>query len=373
MNYLTQHQLYLFFTKGTSLVSWQATGTMAREARIYQEIAPHLAGVTFVTYGKRSDLSLSRELGGIQVRCNHWGLHPRLYPPLLAHVLPRFWPGPAIYKSNQVKGAEVMLAAARHTGARSITRAGYLPSNIAAWDQGYDSPEAQRMRALEARVFGGADRVVVTTQAMADTVLGRYRVDPGRLRVIPNYVDTDLFSPAESPRASKQLCYVGRLHREKNLDSLFTALEGLGVELVLIGEGELRGHLEERARREGLNVRFLGRVPNAELPGHLNRATAFVFPSLGEHHPKSLIEAMSCGAPVIACQVPGVRELVEHGRSGWLCGTSPAELRQAIETVLGDASLRERLGRAARKYCLEHFTVERVVGLELDLLRELAG
>lgn len=345
---------------------------MDREARTYKEFLPHLTGIDFVTYGKRNDLGLAQKLGGIGVRCNKYGLHPRLYAPLLAHWLPRFWPGPAIFKSNQVKGAEIMLAAARAAGARSITRAGYLPSNIEAWAHGADSAQAKAMRALEERVFRGADRVVVTTREMADTVLGRYRVENSKLRVIPNYVDTDLFKPARIKPDPPRLVFVGRLHREKNLDSLFSALKGLDLELMLIGEGELKAHLEERAQNEKLKVRFLGARPNSELPDHINKATAFVFPSLGEHHPKSLIEAMSCGAAVIACQVPGVRELIDHGRTGWLCGTSPLELRQAIETVLSQEELRSRLGEAARNYCLDHFALDKVANLELDLLREIS-
>jgi glycosyltransferase involved in cell wall biosynthesis len=372
MNKLSQQHLFLFFTRGTPLTAWQKGGTLAREARTYQELKKHLAGVDFVTYGGPEDLKLSGELNGLHLRANRWGLHPRLYTPLLAHWLPRFWPKPAIFKSNQVKGAEIMLAAARAAGARSIARAGYLPSNIEAWAHGSDSAPARAMRDLEEKVFQGADRVVVTTRDMADTILSRYGVAGSKVRVIPNYVDTDLFKPEAGNSNSRRLVFVGRLHPEKNLDSLFSALKGLDLELVLIGEGELKPHLEERARSEKLDVKFLGPRPNAELPLHINSALAFIFPSLGEHHPKSLIEAMSCGAAVIACDVPGVRDLIEHGRSGWLCGTSPQELRQALETVLADAELRGRLGQAAREYCLDHFALEKVVNLELALLREMA-
>jgi len=373
MTPLANHRLYLFFTRGNGLSTWQATGTLDREARTYREFLPHLAGIDFVTYGDRKDLSLAEKLGGIGVRCNKYGLHPRIYNPLLAHWLPRFWPGPAIFKSNQVNGAEVMLSAARHTGAKTITRAGFLPSNIAAWASGFDSPEAKHFRALEKKVFTGADRAVVTTQAMAKTLEDHYQVDPAKLKVIPNYVDTDLFKPDSAPRTTDRLCYVGRLHQEKNLDALLDAIKGLPVNLTLIGEGPLRKHLEERARSENLPITFLGRVVNSDIPRHLSAAGAFVFPSLGEHHPKSLIEAMSNGAPVLACQVPGVSDLVKHGKTGWLCGTSSLELRRAIETLLSDAALRDSLGREARNYCLEHFALKRVVSLELDLLKELAA
>lgn len=373
MTSLLQHRLFLFFTRDNGLLTWQAVGTIDREARTYKEFLPNFAGIDFVTYGNRKDLALTGELGGIGVRCNQYGLHPRIYTPLLTHWLPRFWPGPAIYKSNQVNGAEIMLTAAAHTGAKTITRAGFLPSNIAAWSDGPDSPAAKHFRNLENQAFNGADRAVVTTQTMADTLLSLYGVDPAKLKVIPNYVDTELFKPDQTSKDTGRLCYVGRLHQEKNLDALLDAVKGLEVELMLIGEGPSREHLERRVQIEGLPVEFLGRVPNSELPKHLNSSSAFIFPSLGEHHPKSLIEAMSNGLAVIGCEVPGVRELIEHGKTGWLSDTSATGLRSAIEEVFRDDGLREALGREARKYCIDHFSLERVVNLELEVFRELAG
>jgi glycosyltransferase involved in cell wall biosynthesis len=372
MTSLSQHRLFLFFTRDNGLFTWQAVGTIDREARTYKEFLPHLAGIDFVTYGNRKDLDLTKDMGRIGVRCNQYNLHPRIYTPLLAHWLPRFWPGPAIFKSNQVNGAEVMLSAARHTGAKTITRAGFLPSNIAAWTDGYGSPAAKHFRNLENQVFNGADRAVVTTQAIAQTLLEQYNVDPAKLRVVPNYVDTELFKPGSKPRPANRLCYVGRLHEEKNLDALFDAIKGVDVRLSLIGEGPSREHLEDRVRKEDLPVEFLGRIPNPDLPDQLNSSTAFIFPSLGEHHPKSLIEAMSSGLPVIACQVPGVKDLVVHAKTGWLSDTSAAGLRHAIEEVLANDDLRVSLGREARKYCIEHFSLERVVGLELEVFRGLA-
>ena len=76
---------------------------------------------------------------------------------------------------------------------------------------------------------------------------------------------------------------------------------------------------------------------------------------------------MACGLPVIGTDVPGIRELIRHGETGYLCGTSPQELREAIKTVLGDRKLQERLGRSARAFVVEHFALEKIVPLELAL------
>jgi glycosyltransferase involved in cell wall biosynthesis len=289
-------------------------------------------------------------------------------------VLPRFWPRPAVFKSNQAPGAGVMVAAARAAGAPCIVRAGYLPSNIAAWTHGPASPQARRLAREERRAFAAADLAVVTTREMAGQLARNYGVDPGRVRVVPNYVDTELFrpDPAAEPEPGRVVS-VGRLHPEKNLAALVEAAAGLPVVLELIGSGPQARELAGLARRLGVELELPGPVPHAKLPARLARAQVFAFPSTGEHHPKSLLEAMSAGKAVVACRVPGVRELVDHGRTGWLTGTGPAELRQGLEAVLGQAGLRAGLGRRAREFCLERFALARVVDQELAVLAEAAA
>ncbi|MCI5212606.1 MAG: glycosyltransferase family 1 protein, partial [Candidatus Electrothrix sp. ATG2] len=173
-------------------------------------------------------------------------------------------------------------------------------------------------------------------------------------------------------RESKKdrLCFIGRLAPEKNLSSLLHAVEGLEVNLDIIGEGPLRKDLQEQAAGCD-HIRFHGRIAHRQLPGFLQRSTAFVFPSLYEGHPKTPIEAMACGLPVIATDVSGTKEIIQHNKTGWLCDTSTASLRKGIKTVLSDQSLRSRLGSAARKFVKDHFSLNHIVEQELTLYQSL--
>jgi glycosyltransferase involved in cell wall biosynthesis len=305
---------------------------------------------------------------------NRLRLPGRLYQLLLKSGLTIRGKGPAVVKTNQMQGADLALRAARRAGHAFVARCGYLPSNIATWRQGPDSPEAQRWFRLEARVLNAADRAVVTTPAMAGTLAFRYGVDPERIRVIPNFVDTDLFAP-QGPELKRGdlVLYVGRLHDEKNLEPLLLAMEGLGAELHLVGEGPLRPALEALVKERGLGVRFLGRVANQDLPALLRQATVFVLPSKGEHHPKALIEAMACGAAVLGSDAPGIREIIAHEKSGLLCGLAAEDIHQGLRRLLGDEPLRARLGLAARAQMVADFSFQRVLDLELCMLSEIVG
>jgi glycosyltransferase involved in cell wall biosynthesis len=371
---LANVRLALFFTEGVSLQVWDGIGMLEREVALYRRLESTLARILFVTYGDRHDRSYSDRLDGIRVHCNRWGMSPPTYRRYLTHALPWTWRGPVVVKSNQVQGADIALAAARRRRKPFIARCGYLPSDFVERSHGPDSLQVKNAQALERHVFSGADRVVVTTAAIRERVINRYQLMPDRVRVIPNYVDTGLFMPERGDvRRAQPLLYVGRLDEEKNPRMLLDALEGLNVELLIVGKGAQGDALRRESAERRLPVRFLGNVPNRELPRLFNGAAAFISPSLIEGHPKALMEAMACGVPVIGTNVPGTRELITDRVTGLLCEPRPECLRAAIKEVLHDHELATRMRMAARSYVAQRFSLDKVVEMELSLLDEVAA
>ncbi len=367
-------RLVLFFTRGVSLKTWGDIGMLDREVALYRLIRPHVHNTTFVTYGGASDLHYTQQLDGISIICNRWNLPRWFYNLLISRVYPLSWRGGVVLKSNQVQGADIPMLVARRFGKKFIARCGYLYSDFMERQHGPNSSEARRAQSLEQKVFRAADRVVVTTPAMRDSVMGRHKVSKERVRVIPNYVQTDLFRPNSNSRdRSRRICFVGRLDEQKNPLALLEAIRGLDIELIMVGDGSLGERLRMEASTNGLQVRFLGNVPHRELPEILNSATLFVLPSHYEGHPKTFLEAMASGTPVIGTNVPGIRDLIRHRETGYLCDSSPEAIRAAIQDVLGDTDLRARMGRNARAFVVEHFALEKIVQKELALLEELLG
>jgi glycosyltransferase involved in cell wall biosynthesis len=329
--------------------------------------------VTFVTYGGSRDRELSLKLNGIGVSCNRWGLPQRLYVGMLPWLFKRQWEKSTVLKSVQVWGSEVALGISRRFGKKFVARCGYLLSDFVIQQKGEDSNHARESMRLEKCVFTDADRVVVTTERMSQTIRERYGIVSEKIRIIPNFVDTDRFRPPPRPASQGPICFVGRLERQKNLSALLQAVSDMDVELQIIGDGSLRSELEAKTANVQARVKFMGNVPQERLPGLLGRASLFVLPSFIEGHPKALLEAMSCGLPCIGTDVPGTSELIRHGETGYLCGLRPEEIRDAIATVIEDRSLGQRLGRNAREAIERSFSLVRVVGLETEMLEELAG
>ena len=119
--------------------------------------------------------------------------------------------------------------------------------------------------------------------------------------------------------------------------------------LLLVGDGRLRGKLEEGAKRASLSrVRFLGF--RCDVPQILAGSDVFVLPSRREGLPRSVLEAMATGLPVVATDVRGNRDLVEDGVNGFLVQVGDVDgLAHALLRLLGDQDLRKRMGQAGRE------------------------
>jgi glycosyltransferase involved in cell wall biosynthesis len=363
----------LFFTREVSLQRWDEIGIFDREVALYRRLVDQGHTVTFLTYGNTGDLAYADRLGGISVRCNRWGLPLRVYAllmPLIHRVVLR---QADVLKTNQTFGSTAALRAARLWKKPLIARSGYLWSSLVHRQHGPDSSITKRSQKIEDRVLRGGNLIIVTTSAIREDILTRLPELSGRVHVVPNYVDTAQFHPNPPERSSAQrLCVVGRLSEEKNLAELIRAMQDLPVALDLIGQGPIKEELEAIAEGNK-RVRFCGPKPHGDLPKLMNEYAAFVLPSLYEGHPKALIEAMACGMPIICTDVPGIREVIRHDETGWLCGTDAASLREAIETVLADGDLRTRLGNNARAYALEHYALDQIVKQEVALYRKAMG
>ncbi len=364
-------RVVLFLSRNTPLARWQKLGLLARETALYRRLSQQVA-FALVTSGGAEEQTYAADLGEIAVLVNRWGVSPNAYS-LLAPWLHRAALRQAdLFKTNQLDGAWTAVLAARLHHKPVIVRAGYLWAENFTREKGAGA-KARLIVALQRWVLRAATHLVVTTEAMKAHLLAHYRIPATKVTVIPNYVDSDLFCPRpEVSPENGRLCFVGRLNRVKNVDLLITALSGLpDVRLTLIGQGEEQPRLLELAQRLNVAVEFVGQLPHEQLPAMLNRAALFVLPSRFEGHPKALIEAMACGTAVLGANVEGIRDVIRHGETGWLCPPTVDGLRTAIQTLLADAELRQRLGENGRQFVLQTYSLERVAEEELALYRRL--
>jgi glycosyltransferase involved in cell wall biosynthesis len=379
---LSNKTLALCFTQGVSLRAWSDTGLFDREVDLYNRLCHHLKGVNFLTYGDRTDKAYYEQLNdGIQIYPNRNKIlrkASRRWQRVLYIQHRKVLRDSDIIKTNQIAAAPLALFAKSAFGKKVITRCGYLWSYMAE-KENRSADHIRNVYNLERRAFQEADVGVVTTAEIRDMIIERHQVNGEKLRVIPNFVNTDIFKPL--PEIKKEpglICFVGKFEHQKNLLALLDAVSITNrsklpdpVRLCLIGEGSLEAELKRRVTELNLIAEFHPRLPNYQLPKILNRAEAFVLVSNFEGHPKTSLEAMACELPLIGTNVTGIREEVTHEKTGYLCDTSPESIAQGIQHVMSNPALREQMGKAARKHVIAEYSLDRIVEMELEVLESV--
>ena len=182
-------------------------------------------------------------------------------------------------------------------------------------------------------------------------LLEAHRIPADRIFNPPNLFDPDLYGPDPAIEKDIDVLYVGNLVAVKRLDMLLQAASRLAgsrpaFRMVLVGDGVLRGDLESLASkmRLGDRVAFVGARPFEEIAQWLRRSRVFVMTSEMEGLPQAMIEAMSCGVPVVLPDTGDVTTIARHGENALIVSPPTAEgFADALGRLLDDAVLHRKL------------------------------
>lgn len=223
-------------------------------------------------------------------------------------------------------------------------------------------------------IWHGASSVVANSAGLRDLATA---FDSGMdVPVIPNGVDLRKFPLVERDWSRPRLLSVGRVVHQKGFDLGIRALAGLkdlDWQWRIAGDGPQLPILQAMVRAHGLEdrVRFLGWRTPEQLKEQYAFANLFLFPSRHEGMPNAVLEAMSCGLPVVATRIAGNEELVAPGETGALVPPEDVDaLRESLLQFLVDANTRERMGGAARQRVEQSFNWERAARAYQTILEE---
>jgi glycosyltransferase involved in cell wall biosynthesis len=212
-----------------------------------------------------------------------------------------------------------------------------------------------------------ADALIAPSAAFLRDCLALFPKATSRAISVQNGVDLDELRPGaegEAPKEKQRYLLCIAAHNEKKaVDVLLEAFAQVSaahsdLQLVLVGDGPLRGQHEAQAR--GLNlqerVTFLGFQGRGEVVRLLRGCTMLVLPSRSEPFGMVLAEAMACRKAVVATAVGGIPEVIESGKSGLLVGPDdPAALARAVRSLLEDHALRESIAEAGYRRAIARF------------------
>jgi glycosyltransferase involved in cell wall biosynthesis len=280
----------------------------------------------------------------------------------IARRLIRFQPD-IIHTHSAKAGALGRLAALLIPHARVIHTPHTLPFE---WAGGFTK---FAYRAIEIMLGRITDAAVALTRAQASLMKASRVLTLGKEpALIPNGVSMPQVLSREEVRKRWGLkpeevavVQVARLAPQKACGTFIEAASGMhaaGTRFFLVGDGPLRGQLEDQVRKYGMSderFKFLGYVPHAER--FFSGIDILVLTSLYEGLPYTALEAMAAGLPVVAPRIPGMEEIIDEGRTGMLVSVGDAEAAaKAIEALVVDAKLRQTLAANARADVKARFT-----------------
>ncbi len=383
-------RLALLFSAGVGLDTWASNGSLHREAALYKLLSGYLNEVDFITYGGTKDYRYKEEIGRI-------GLYPTMWlrrPHRLAnYLLPinsaitsirhrKVFTGVDILKTNQISGSQIAVAVKKKFNKKLIVRCGYVPSRLAGLAKKYaistdNLGSSGYIAKTERCAFQNADIITVPTENDRGWIMSTYNIAGDKIRVVPNYVETDRFRPMPEAKKRYDLIVVARNSPEKNIKNIIGALyrlqeQGLNLSTMLVGSCGKSDIAEKEKAAGRLSIATSGNVDNRQLPEMLSSAKIFLIASFYEGNPKALLEAMSCGMPCIGTDVDSINKVISHLRTGYLCGIDEISIAKAVKEVIGDGLLQKRIGENARSFVSDNFSIGRILDMELNIIKELA-
>jgi len=236
------------------------------------------------------------------------------------------------------------------------------------------------------RVLRRASRIVVSSPNLAEHA-AELRDFRDKCVVIPFGIDTARLqrTPAVARIADgiaerfpgPRILFVGRLVPYKGVDVLLRAMRDVNATALIVGDGPLRQRLQEQASAAGISsrVNFLGQLDDEDVIAHLHACDLFVLPSVTRAETFGVVqlEAMACGKPVVSTNLPtGVPWVNRHEHSGLVVPPGDdGALASALNRLLNDPALRQRMGDAARQRVADEFTAGRMTALTSSLYRDV--
>lgn len=383
-------KLLITFSFNTSLEKLKEYGSLTYFIPLYEEFSKKNIEISFLTYGTHKDLEFSNIYGSTKIIPIYKYVKSRFFSfsllksLLLPFKLKNIFQETDLIRTIQIVGCWVPSIGKILYNKKFVLRTGYEWFKFFLLDRATNKKRENILKfvlkyslyyIIEFIGYKIADGIILTNEQDINFIVKTFKLKKkkrkNKILHLYNYIDIDLFKPLNLTKKDKHVLFIGRLAHQKNVFNLVNAFKGLkDFTLDIIGKGSDENELKDVIREFGINVNFLGVIPNYKIPEILNQYQIFILPSHYEGNPKVLLEAMSCGIPCIGTNVWGINNIIKHKENGYLCKKDSESIRKAILTLYNDNSLREKIGINSRKFVIKNCSPYEVCNKELIFIEK---
>ncbi len=367
----------VFFTFQTSLSDWKKLGIIERELLLYKDLhTKYKIKFNLITYGDKEDVTIGEKYNFINIypiystKRNYKSKIINLFKSLLSlynyrEVLIRS----DIFKSNQTNGIWLPLIASILFKKKLLFRCGYI------WLNFLNLRKSKYIKKVFVKILTvisakKANKIIVTNLKDKIYLSDLLKIDNNKINVVPNYVNTNIFK-SNGKYKKKDLLFIGRPTKQKNLFLLLKSLINLRYNLTVVGENNYNKKVYEFIKLNNLNVNFIGIIKNSELADLYRSHKLYIICSSFEGSPKTLLEAMSCGTVVIGTNVEGINNIINDRVNGFLINQNSHELHEKIKELMSNNEIRSKISINAEDMIMKNYSLNVASTKEFNVYKKI--
>lgn len=365
--------IVIFFTYDISIRDWVSSGLFDREIRLYKYLNDKYGHkFTFITYDEKNiDLNDFSFISVVPVytiikKANNKMLRfakSFMIPFKIKKLITNF----DIIKTNQLNGSWIAMIFKIISNKPLFIRTGYDIYTFARKD-GKKSLIVIFYWLLTKIAIKVSDVYSVTSN-VDKLFLSKNFKSKNNILYMPNWVDKyDKNKPMK--KYQNRIISVGRLENQKNYKLMFDAMKGSKLIIDIVGEGSLKKDLIDIAKKNRVNVNFLGALPHETLQEYYKKYKVFISTSSYEGNPKAILEAMASGCVVVAMRNENIEEIITHGVNGILFDNHISDLNDLLENLINNENKLSKLSKNSIE-SVKNNDINKIIEIENSVYEEL--
>lgn len=366
------HLLY-FFTYGYSLKTWEDAGILSREIKPYLELIELGYSVTFITFGDSEDLNILTDQSKINVfpiyentNKTNFKFYEYLKSFLIPFKIKKKIPYFDAIKQNQLQGSWIALILKFISGKPLYLRTGY-DVFLFSKHEGKNYLKKFVYYFLTFLSLKFSNIYSVTSNSDKIFLEKKFKKFKNKIVIRPNWVPKGISNDFEK-RFNNKILMVGRLVSQKNYFQAIDLLQGLSIDLDIIGQGNLEQEIVRYAEKKNVNISLIKYLSNDEIIKVYGNYKIYLSTSLYEGNPKSLLEAMSSGCVPFVNNITNNREVVNNNNGFLINFLDKKNFGINVKKIMSDEESFTKYSVNATSYTSKNNNLKKlVISLNEDL------
>lgn len=359
------HLLY-FFTYGYSLKTWKDAGILSREIKPYLELIELGYSVTFITFGDSEDLKILTDQSKINVfpiykntKKTNFKFYEYLKSFLIPFKIKKKIPYFDVIKQNQLQGSWIAMILKLISGKPLYIRTGY---DVFLFSKHEGKNYLKRFVYYCLTFLSLKYSNLYSVTSISDKIFleKKFKKFKNKIVIRPNWVPKGISKDFEK-RFNNKILMVGRLVSQKNYFQAIDLLQGLNIDLDIIGHGNLQQEIVRYAEKKNINISLINNLSNDEIIKVYGNYKIYLSTSLYEGNPKSLLEAMSSGCVPFVNNIANNREVVNNNNGFFIDFLNKKNFGINVKNIMSDEELFTRYSINATSCISKNNNLEKLV------------